>query len=160
MLLFMMAAVACHTGSPVESDGTTARLFPKTPLSDAPCMEDQDCVVTHLIDGNCCSAPEYAKKSLYTRDQFQQLVAHQEHVCVESRGHYTCPEPEAPGHVDTVFHGACVEQRCVLKEVPAEAPHSPHVTPPNRDSAQPTSEPTPPAEQTPTPTAASPKEEK
>ena len=160
MLLLFQAVLACHTGSPVGSDGTTDRLFPKTPLSDAPCLEDQDCVVTHLIDGNCCSDPEYAKRNLYTRDQFQQLVAHQNQVCVESQGHYTCPEPEAPGHVETVFHGACVEQRCVLKAVPAEAPHSPHVKPPKDDLPDPEVKAAETAAPTPIPTAASPKAEK
>ena len=160
MLPFLMAVLACHTGSPVGSDGTTDRLFPQTPLSDAPCMEDQDCVVTHLIDGNCCSDPEYAKKNLYTRDQFQQLVAHQNQVCVESQGHYTCPEPEAPGHVETVFHGACVEQRCVLKSVPAEAPHSPHVKPPTDEQGNAEGSAAAPANPAPTPTAASPEREK
>ena len=160
-LISFIALVACHTGSPVDKDGTTDRLFPKTPLSDAPCIEDQDCIVTHLVDGSCCSDPEYAKKNLYTRDQYLQLVAHQDLVCTESKGHYSCPSHEAPGHVDTVFHGACVEQRCVLKSVPAEAPHSPHIKPPSTEGTgiQPAPPPESGQQPEPTTTAASPKAE-
>ena len=34
----------------VDDEGNYSRLFPKTPLSDAPCIEDQDCVVAPLKD--------------------------------------------------------------------------------------------------------------
>ena len=155
MLWALTILVACNTGSPVDNDGTTARLFPKSPLSDAPCLEDQDCIVTHRRDGSCCTEPEYAKKNLYTRDQYQQLVAHQDQICTESIGQYTCPSHPPPGHIETVFHGACVESRCVLKPVPVEAPHSPHVEPPEDTEAVPDETTT----DSTTPTAASPQAE-
>ena len=155
MIWTALITLACHTGSPVDENGKTARLFPKSPLSDAPCIEDQDCVVTHLKDGNCCSDPEFNKTNLYTRDQFQQLVAHQSQICVESADHYTCPPHPSPGHIETIFHGACVENRCVLKSVPAEAPHSPHVEPPTAESEPAVKEPDPT-----TPTVASPSAER
>lgn len=157
MFAWLAIALACNTGSPVAKDGTTDRLFPKSPLSEAPCLEDQDCVVTHRKDGHCCPDAEYDKRNLYTRDQYQQLVDHQDQICVEGSGHFTCPEHPPPGHIETVFHGACIESRCTLKAVPAEAPHSPtsetptSATPtePNTDASAPTG--------TTTPTVASPK---
>lgn len=152
MFGWLAIALACNTGSPVAKDGTTDRLFPKSPLSEAPCLEDQDCVVTHRKDGHCCPDAEYDKRNLYTRDQYQQLTDHQDQICVESSGHFTCPEHPPPGHIETVFHGECIESRCALKAVPAEAPHSPTSETPTE--ADPTPSPTPGGT---TPTVASPK---
>ena len=150
----------CHFGSPVDEDGSTSRLFPVSPLSEAPCMEDQDCVITYRKDGSCCSDPEYAPSNLYTKDQFERLLAYQNEICGESSGHYTCPEHPPPGHIETVFHGACVESRCVRRSVPAEAPHSPAIEPAidpalTPDPA-PETEPKVPASKEPIETAASP----
>ena len=120
----------------VDDEGNYSRLFPKTPLSDAPCIEDQDCVVTPLKDGSCCPDPAHGAKNLYSKDQFDKLVAHQAQICGELEGNFTCPEVEPPSHIETVFRGACVENRCVVKEVPAEAPGSDVAPPPQ--STEPT----------------------
>lgn|GEM_PF-2802848 len=142
----------------VDDEGNYSRLFPKTPLSDAPCIEDQDCVVTPIRDGSCCPDPPHGAKNLYSKDQFDKLVAHQAQICGELEGNFTCPEFESPTHIETVYRGACVENRCVVDEVPAEAPGSDvspppePVKPPAPDKDRTTQE--PPA---PTPTAASPR---
>ena len=120
-----VALLGCTFGRNVDEQGQYPRLFPKTPLSESPCLEDQDCIITHLIDGQCCADPPTAASNLYTRDQFQQLLAHQKEVCNDVQEPYTCPEHPPSGHIETVFKGACVEQRCVRKEVPADAPHIP-----------------------------------
>ena len=116
----------CPNSKMVNEDGEFSRLFPKTPLSEAPCLEDQDCVVTHLQDGHCCPGPIHNASHLYTRDQFDRLVSHQAQICTESEADYTCPPAAAPPtHIDTVNKGRCIEQRCVLVKVPAEAPGAP-----------------------------------
>ena len=115
----------CSLGQHVDQDGKYSSLFPKTPLSDSPCIEDQDCVVSHLIDGQCCSDPPNAASHLYTKDQFEQLLAHQRLICNDQQDPYTCPEHAESGHIEYVYQGACVEQRCVKKKVPADAPHIP-----------------------------------
>jgi len=125
MVLILLSG--CHLGKPVDEDGSTSRLFPVSPLSDAPCMEDQDCVITYRKDGTCCTDPEYAPSNLYTKDQFDRLVTYQNEICEESAGQYSCPEHPPPGHIESVFHGACVQSRCVRRTVPAEAPHAPTI---------------------------------
>ena len=76
---FMLIASldGCPPRKMVDEKGEYGQLFPQTPLSEAPCLEDQDCVVTHLKDGHCCPDPEYNPSNLYTRDQYDRLVAHQ-----------------------------------------------------------------------------------
>ena len=127
----------CHFGSPVDEDGFTSRLFPVSPLSEAPCFEDQDCVITYRKDGTCCPDPEYAPSNLYTKEQFERLVVYQDEICGESAGHYTCPEHPPHGHIDSVFHGVCKQSHCVRKAVPAEAPHTPVLKPPDVPDAAP-----------------------
>lgn len=127
----------CHFGSPVDEDGSTSRLFPVSPLSEAPCIEDQDCVVTYRKDGSCCPDPEYAPSNLYTKEQFEQLVLFQDEICGESAGPYTCPEHPPHGHIESVLHGVCEQRRCVRQTVPAEAPHSPVLKPPDLPDAAP-----------------------
>ena len=122
---------ACTFGRNVDEHGQYPNLFPKTPLSESPCLEDQDCIVTHLIDGQCCADPPTAASNLYTRDQFQQLVAHQKEVCRDPQEPFSCTDHPPTGHIDYVIHGACVDQRCVKKKVPADAPHIPKPNPTN-----------------------------
>ena len=148
---------ACTFGRNVDEQGQYPRLFPKTPLSESPCLEDQDCIITHLIDGQCCADPPTAASNLYTRDQFQQLVAHQEEVCNDAQEPYTCPEHPPQGHIETVFHGACVEQRCVKKSVPADAPHIPKMDPEQTTDSGPIKQGKTPPEPSSIETAASPK---
>ncbi len=147
--------MGCPNSKMVDNNGKYSRLFPKTPLSEAPCLEDQDCVITHLKDGQCCPDPQYSASNLYTRDQFDQLVAHQAQICAESQDRYNCPpHPDQPEHIHTVNKGQCVDQRCVLKKVPTEAPGSP----PPRDVPSQTTPPNSPntTESSVTPTVASP----
>ena len=129
LFLLLAPMAACTFGPNVNKDGEYPHLFPKTPLSESPCLEDQDCIVTHLIDGQCCPDPSTSASNLYTRDQFQQLLAHQKDVCNDPQEPYTCPEHPPAGHIDVVIQGACVQKRCVKKEVPADAPHIPTMDP-------------------------------
>jgi len=159
LLTLLLLLTACtFAREVVDDEGNYSRLFPKTPLSDAPCIEDQDCVVTPLKDGSCCPDPPHGAKNLYSKDQFDKLVSHQAQICGELEGNFTCPEVEPPTHIETVFRGACVENRCIVKEVPAEAPGSDVAPPP-----EPEEPPTPadnqatPEPEAPTPTAASPR---
>ncbi len=125
-LVFSVATlISCNTASHVDESGKYPTLFPQTPLSEAPCLEDQDCVVTHLRVGQCCPDPITEASNLFSKDQYEKLVAHQRVVCNDKTETYTCPEPPAPGHIEFVYQGACVEQRCVKKKVPADAPHTP-----------------------------------
>ena len=128
-LLLLWPCVGCTFGPNVNEEGEYPRLFPKTPLSESPCLEDQDCVVTHLVDGQCCPDAPTSASNLYTRDQYRQLVAHQKEVCNDPQEPYTCPEHPPAGHIEVVIQGACVEQRCIKKEVPADAPHIPTMNP-------------------------------
>jgi len=121
-LLFL---TACTVGRHVEEDGKYPPLFPQTPLSESPCLEDQDCVVTHLNDGQCCPDPITDASNLYARDQYEKLVDHQRVVCHDEKEPYSCPDTPAPGHIEFVYRGACVEQRCIKKRVPSDAPHTP-----------------------------------
>lgn len=146
----------CHFGAPVDEDGSTSRLFPVSPLSDAPCLEDQDCVITFRKDGSCCQDPEYAPSNMYTKDQFERLVAYQNEICEESAGYYTCPEHPPPGHIESVIHGACVQSRCVRRTVPAEAPHAPTIEHTEPPEAAPPPSPDEPGSAHPIETAASP----
>jgi len=140
LLLAIPFLAGCSFGKMVDDDGHYNRLFPASPLSEAPCIEDQDCVITHLIDGECCPDPEYSPSNLYTRDQYDQLVAHQAQICAESQGTYTCPQPGKQGHVQSVNHGVCIQNRCVIKAVPVEDPAAPlpPPAPPVETSAVPT----------------------
>jgi len=149
----LLIVSGCSFGQHVENDGEYPTLFPKTPLSEAPCLEDQDCVVTHLKDGQCCPDPITEASNLYSKDQFEKLVSHQKVVCNDKQDTYTCPEPPKPGHIEYVYQGACVEQRCVKKKVPADAPHNPPLT--GTNDKPPASEAAP--EATTIETAASPK---
>ena len=115
-------------------------------------------MVTPLKDGSCCPDPAHGAKNLYSKDQFDKLVAHQAQICGELEGNFTCPEVEPPSHIETVFRGACVENRCVVKEVPAEAPGSDVAPPPQSTEPTPAADvPSTPAPAAPIPTAASPR---
>ena len=128
-IVMLWIFTGCTVGPNVDEDGEYPRLFPKTPLSESPCLEDQDCVVTHLVDGQCCPDAPTSASNLYTRDQYRQLLAHQKEVCNDPKEPYTCPEHPPAGHIEVVLQGACVEQRCIKKEVPADAPHIPTMDP-------------------------------
>jgi len=152
LLAPLLLFASCSLGRMVDDEGRYSTLFPTTPLSDAPCIEDQDCVITHLVDGQCCPGPAHNPSNLYTRDQFDRLVTHQAQICTESRDSYTCPEHAPAGHIDTVFKGMCIENRCLKRSVPAENPAAPPPPPPQTPANT-----NPSVETTgPTPTAASP----
>ena len=155
MTLLAVLMLSCSSGQMVDDQGRYSRLFPKTPLSDAPCIEDQDCIVTPLKDGSCCPDSVHSAQNLYSRDQYDKLVAHQAQICLERQGQFTCPEPKPPGHIDMVYRGACVENRCVLQSVPSEAPGTPVAPPPPEPSLSEEVEAL--APDAPTPTAASPR---
>jgi hypothetical protein len=157
MLFSLLFLGGCTVGRHVDEDGTYPPLFPQTPLSESPCLEDQDCVVTHLNDGQCCPNPITEASNLVARDQFDKLVNHQNVVCHDEKEPYACPVDPAPGHIEFVYQGACVEQRCVRRKVPSDAPHTPTLPPPQAGHTEPPS----PVDTTPeasaTQTAASPK---
>jgi hypothetical protein len=154
-LPFLLIWAGCSLGKMVDEDGRHSPLFPSTPLSNAPCIEDQDCVITHLKDGHCCSDARHTPSNLYTRDQFDRMVTHQAQICEESRGDYTCPETAAQGHIESVYRGMCVDNRCLRREVPAEDPAAPPPPPASTDPQSTSApSPTPPG---PIPTAASPR---
>ena len=154
----LLLLTSCFANEMVDDEGRYSRLFPKTPFSDAPCIEDQDCVVTPIRDGSCCPDPPHGAKNLYSKDQFDKLVAHQAQICGELEGNFTCPDAAPTGHIETVYRGACVENRCIVKEVPAEAPGS-DIAPPPDPKAEPAvpETKTAPEPASPTPTAASPR---
>jgi len=153
----LITLLAGCPSSKVDDDGSYSRLFPKTPLSEAPCLEDQDCIVTHLKDGSCCPDPVLGASNLYTRDQFAKLLVHQSEICPASESSYTCPPPPPPpGHIDTVNKGQCVNQKCVLIKVPSDAPGTP--TPPIPPDISSSPDQTESAPEDATPTIASPTE--
>jgi len=135
--ILVCVLAACTLGSHVDEDGQYQALFPKTPLSEAPCLEDQDCVVTHLIDGQCCPNAPTSASNLYSRDQFERLLVHQQQMCNDAQDPYTCPEHPPTGHIEYVYQGACVEQRCIKKKVPSDAPHIPKPTPTKSETEPP-----------------------
>ena len=125
LIASFMAGCQFGFGQHANDEGKYPPLFPQTPLSEAPCLEDQDCVVSHLIDGACCPEPTTAASNVYTQDQYTQLVEHQKLMCNDAQDTYPCPEHPPRGHIEYVLQGACVNQRCVAKKVPADAPHIP-----------------------------------
>ena len=148
-VLFLCLAFGCGRDRIVDDEGSYPALFPKTPLSEAECLEDQDCIATNLKDGECCPGPPHQAVNLYSRDQYNQMIAHQGQICQEEEG-YTCSEHPPPTHIDFIYKGQCVEQRCVRAKVPADAPGTPP-SPPPEEAPQP-----PPPSTDKTPTAASP----
>ena len=156
-LVLVSVLAGCPTRKMVDDNGEYGRLFPNTPLSEAPCLEDQDCIVTHLKDGQCCPDPVYSASNLYTRDQFDRLIAHQAQICTESMATFSCAEhPPPPTHIDSVFKGQCVEQRCVIKKVPSDAPGAPEAPRPDTTPKKATPSVNPEPSRAPIPTAASP----
>ena len=159
LVLIVGFLTACQFGRHANEEGKYPPLFPQTPLSEAPCLEDQDCVVSHLIDGECCPEPTTSASNVYTRDQYDQLVQHQKLMCNDAQDTYTCPEHPPRGHIEYVLQGACVNQRCVSKKVPADAPHIPKPSLPAPATSD-TKESRPAYENPgPIPTAASPKKD-
>jgi hypothetical protein len=149
-LLLTLSIIGCGRGRLVDDDGSYPALFPKTPLAEAECLEDQDCITTHLKDGECCPGPPHEAVNLYSKDQYGQLLTHQAQICEEEKD-YTCPTYAPPNHIEFIYKGQCVQQRCVRAKVPADAPGTPPAPAP-QDEQKPSD---PPASDK-TPTAASP----
>jgi hypothetical protein len=145
----LIFALGCGRDRIVDDQGSYPALFPKTPLSDAKCLEDQDCIATNLKDGECCPGPQHQAVNLYSRDQYNQMTTHQAQICPEEE-RYTCKELPSQKHIGFIYKGQCIEQRCVRIKVPAEAPGIPIATPPKQ------APPLPPPSTDKTPTAASP----
>jgi hypothetical protein len=107
--LVFVLLTACNLGAKPDASGDFPNLFPKTPLSKDICLNDEDCVMSALQDGQCCPDP-CGDRHLHHRDKHIKLVKHIEEICDPKV--FSCPEAVCPEDATTQV-GKCIEKRCV-----------------------------------------------
>ena len=113
MTFWFFWLLSCGILPQTTTDGT---FTPVNPPSALACESHVDCVLSCIVDGECCDAP-CGCTEVRSRTAEDALEAQRTRSCLS--GTFECPIPECTQQLDLVPR--CIEGQCAAVERPTSA---------------------------------------